>query len=79
MVDVVGNPMECADLIISTHSLEFSLSGQIFDLISSCKISAAVPGSEFKPAFLSSVKNSLTETFKVFLPWSISRGENAWM
>ena len=79
MVDVVGNPTECEVSMMLIHCLEVSLSGQIIALISSCKISAAVPGSEFKPAFFNSTRNSLTEIFKVFLPWSISKGEKAWI
>ena len=68
MVEVVGNPIEWAVSIILTHSFELSLSGQIMDLISSCKISAAVPGSELRPAALSSIKNSSTDILRVFLP-----------
>ncbi len=68
MVEVVGKPTAWAALIILIHSIEFNLSGQITARISSCRISAAVPGNEFNPDFFSSNKNSSVEILRVLRP-----------
>ena len=61
MVEVVGIPKLCAQVIISFHWEALTLFGQITFLISSTNIYAAVPGIESNPAFFNSFKVSSIE------------------
>ena len=76
--DVLGGNARAVS-ITSSHWAVVSLSGQMILRTSSANISAAVPGSDPRPAALRSARNCRTEMPKVAAPCQISSGEKAWM
>ena len=78
IVAVVLKPMLWAASMTCSHCSVLILSAQIISLTSSSKISAAVPGSVFRPTSLSCCKYSPTSRPKVAAPCQTSSGENAW-
>ena len=77
IVEVVGSPTWCAVVTISIQLLAGSLPLVSTQRTSSSRISAAVPGSEPRPASRALIRKSSTESPVRMVPLTISIGLNA--